>query len=307
VQQLAPRLEQTTGGTDVALLGLLALFGLLAALLLGASAATTRAPAAAAVPRPALRADERLLLWDTSGPGHAIVTVGNLAQARDVAIVVPGVGTSLSTFEHGLGGVARRAPLEMARHLREAMRLAAPGTATAAVAWLDYDPPAEPDLQAAGEADAADGARRLAAFVTALRATHPAVHVTIVGHSYGAVVAGLAARAVSPSGGLDLVLLAAPGAGADTARELGGARVFTALAADDWVRDLPELRLPGLALGLGRRPASAGFGGIPLPARTVHGHDHYLDPGTDTLIAVAGVCTWRQRLPRQQEPQVGRG
>jgi hypothetical protein len=68
---------------------------------------------------------------------------------------------------------------------------------------------------------------------------------------------------------------------------LGGARVFSALAPQDWMRRIPQIRL--LDLGHGRRPSSPAFGAMPLPTAGVAGHDYYLVPGSATLDAVANV------------------
>jgi pimeloyl-ACP methyl ester carboxylesterase len=109
--------------------------------------------------------------------------------------------------------------------------------------------------------------------------------VTLIGHSYGALVAGLAARRLPAVS--DVVTLGAPGLGADRAADLGGARVWSALAPTDWIRRVPQVRL--LGLGLGKRPSSPGFGSTPLPTDGVAGHDYYLAEGSATLRAVSDV------------------
>jgi pimeloyl-ACP methyl ester carboxylesterase len=113
--------------------------------------------------------------------------------------------------------------------------------------------------------------------------------VTLVGHSYGALVVGLAAPHLPRVA--DVVALGAPGMGASTARGLGGARVWSALAAGDWIRRIPQVRLGHL--GHGRRPSAPAFGSLPLPTSGVTGHDGYLCPGTATLPAVAAVVLGR--------------
>jgi hypothetical protein len=79
--------------------------------------------------------------------------------------------------------------------------------------------------------------------------------------------------------------------GASRASDLGGARVWSALAPGDWMRNVPQLRL--LGLGHGRRPSSARFGAIPLPTAGVAGHDYYLVPGSATLEAVTEIVLGR--------------
>ena len=71
------------------------------------------------------------------------------------------------------------------------------------------------------------------------------------------------------------------------AADLGGARVWSALAPADWIRRIPQLRL--FDLGHGRRPSNPAFGARPLPTAGVAGHDYYLTPGSATpLMSAAG-------------------
>jgi pimeloyl-ACP methyl ester carboxylesterase len=109
--------------------------------------------------------------------------------------------------------------------------------------------------------------------------------VTLIGHSYGSMVVGLAAPHLPEVH--DLITLGSPGMGVRHAADLGGARVWSALAPQDWIRRLPQVRI--LGLGLGRRPTSSGFGAHLLPTEGVAGHDYYLVSGSATLRAVTDV------------------
>jgi hypothetical protein len=71
--------------------------------------------------------DRQFLSLRTDGDGRAVEVFGDLDTARNVAVLVPGMGNSLET----LPGQAARA-----RHIRTE---AGPGTAT--VAWMGYDFP----------------------------------------------------------------------------------------------------------------------------------------------------------------------
>ncbi|GIF67763.1 hypothetical protein Ais01nite_57980 [Asanoa ishikariensis] len=273
-----------------------------AGLLVPASAPAVAAPAAG--PTPALaypvaaaamraaggayagwaRSGRHFLSFDTRGDGTAVEVVGDLATADRIAVVVPGVDTTLATFTNGLGGVARRAPATQAREL-----YAAAGGDVAVVAWLGYDPPEGIGLEAAREVRAEAGARNLAAFAGWLAGRRPSARITLIGHSYGAIVVGLAAAALPPQV-TSLVALGAPGMGADNVAELHTrAAVYAALAPTDWIRRIPQVRL--LGLGLGTRPATASFGAAALPTMGVQGHDYYFSPGTASLAAVAAVVT----------------
>ncbi|MEU5565335.1 alpha/beta hydrolase [Micromonospora musae] len=228
----------------------------------------------------------RFLVFDPRGDGRAVEVVGDLDTADRIAVLVPGVGTTLPDFDRGLGGIARRAPAGQARALHEAVRAADPGARVAVLAWLGYDAP-DGVLAAAGPAPAHRGAAALRVTLRGLAAQHPSATVTVIGHSYGALVAGLAVDHAPPQV-TDVVTLGGVGTGVDRAAGLGpGRRIWAAEAPDDWIRRVPPVRLPGL--GHGRRPADPDFGARALPAADVHGHDGYLVPGTSTLAAVAAV------------------
>lgn len=232
------------------------------------------------------RAGRRFLAFDAGGNGIGVEVVGDLETADRVAVLVPGVNTTLRDFDRGLGGVARRAPAVQARAVYQRLRAVDPQARVAVVAWLGYRPPEGLSLDAARDLRARAGAEALAAFV---RALPPRAAVTLVGHSYGALVVGLAAPGLPRVA--DVVALGAPGLGTDTAAGLGGARAWSALAPNDWIRRVPQLRL--LHLGHGRRPSAPDFGDTPLPTEGVSGHDGYLCAGTATLDAVATIVLGR--------------
>ncbi|RSM72166.1 hypothetical protein DMB66_06080 [Actinoplanes sp. ATCC 53533] len=228
------------------------------------------------------RSGRRFLSFDPRGDGRAVEVLGDLATAERIAVLVPGVDTRLRDFDRGLGGVAHRAPAVQARTVYAALHAAAPDARVAVVAWLGYDPPEGLSLESARDLRARAGAAALTELVQALPAR---AAVTLIGHSYGALVVGLAAPHLPRV--TDVIALGAPGMGASTAADLGGARVWSALAADDWIRRIPQLRVGHL--GHGRRPSNPAFGALSLPTTGVIGHDGYLSPGSATLEAVAAV------------------
>ncbi|MEU7827139.1 alpha/beta hydrolase [Catellatospora sp. NPDC049111] len=232
-------------------------------------------------------AGRRFLLFDPSGDGFAAEVLGDLSSAERVAVLVPGVGTTLADFDRGLGGVARRAPAVQARQLYAELRRRSPPARVAVVAWLGYDPPDGWGLDIVTESSAAAGAAALTRFVGRLVRERPAVAITLVGHSYGSTVLGLAASALPTQVG-DLVAIGSPGMGHDDVADLGtGARVWAAEAPTDWIRRVPGVRV--LGLGHGRRPGNAEFGARLLPTDGVSGHDGYLETGSATLAALAEV------------------
>jgi hypothetical protein len=227
----------------------------------------------------------RFLVFDPRGDGLAVEVLGDLAAADRIAVLVPGVGSTLPDFDRGLGGVARRAPAGQARNLYGQLRASDPAARVAVLAWLGYDPP-DGVVTAAGTASADRGAAALLGTLRVLAARRPTATVTLIGHSYGSLVVGLAARS-APAQVTDLVTLGGIGTGVDRAGRLGGVRVWAAEAPTDWIRRVPQVRLPGLGHGL--RPGDRAFGARPLPVGGVAGHDGYLVPSTATLPAVAAV------------------
>jgi pimeloyl-ACP methyl ester carboxylesterase len=235
----------------------------------------------------------QFLAFDAAGDGIAVEVVGDLAAADRIAVLVPGVDTTLRDFDRGLGGVARRAPAVQARSVYAELRKIAPAQRVAVVAWLGYDPPNGIGLDAASEDSARAGASALRRFLAGLALARPSAAVTLIGHSYGALVIGLAAAALPPQVA-DLVTLGGIGMGADNVSDLHTtAQVWAAQAPDDWIHWIPQVRL--FQFGHGVRPARASFGARLLPVAGVAGHDGYLEPGSTTLRAVAEVIL---ALPR---------
>lgn len=211
-----------------------------------------------------------LLSFDTIGNGHAVLSVGDPDAATNIAITVPGTGTNLST----IGGNVNR--VESVQ--QEAQRDGA-GT-TASIIWQGYDAPQSiPDAPAQHYANTA--APLLADFEKQITAAAPNAHITVIGHSYGSTVVGLAAadNGMSPE---DLVFLGSPGVGVDSASDLGVApgHVWDGTAADDpvpwappvnplhWDQNDPYVRF-------GVDPASSQFGAIRFEVSDGPG---YLDP-----------------------------
>jgi len=225
------------------------------------------------------RSDAHVLGCEPGERGRAVVSLGDPATARHVAVLVPGAGIDLHTLHDPAN--PRNRPFGWA----EALRDASPDTAV--VLWVGYPTPEGVDLDAATGRLARSGVPALVEEVTALHRANPAAGLTVIGHSYGTVVVALAARALPAD---DIALLASPGARADDVADLHtSARVWAARAADDWIRLMPHVRLGDL--GHGGDPAAPDFGARLLPTDGVHGHDGYLVPGSPTLTALATVLT----------------
>ena len=268
-----------------------------------------------------------LLSLGLAGQGRAVLSFGDPDTAEHVCVYVPGMGTELAD----VGGKDADRALAVHNAAVAADPAARPGS-TAAMVWLGYDAPQ--GLSAvADDSRAAAGAVSYDRFLQGLRVTGsgPPAHLTALGHSYGSLLVGLAAR--RPGGGTgadDLVLIGSPGTGAHHASELGVApgHVWVGAAPLDPVSSLlpsprqgaliaagtilsgalPPLKGPVQKLEqdrgtawFGTNPASPGFGARPLPVDGGRGpgggvagaHSHYLDPGSRSLAAIGRIVVGR--------------
>jgi len=120
--------------------------------------------------------DRQFLSVQPDGQGRAVEVLGDLAQAGNIAVLVPGMGNNLET----LRGQVDRA--DLIRH--EA------GPGTAALVWLDYDSP-QGLREAASKKAAIQAGPALRRFNAGLDTERlPEAKVTLVGHSYGTDVVG---------------------------------------------------------------------------------------------------------------------
>ncbi|GAB3851279.1 hypothetical protein GCM10028801_00490 [Nocardioides maradonensis] len=252
------------------------------------------------------------------GDGTSIVSLGNPDHAVHVATYTPGFTTD--------GG--QLSDLGRIEDLRHEMRRHVDSVAT--ILYESYDAPSPDEIHSLGDvldaskrdpavadafgvtnsADAEDGGRRLAGFLDGLDVTrhHHDVDVTVIGHSYGSVVASYAAQDAAPHGTTDLdrvVLLADPGAPGSNIHDLvgdSGIRVYA--GADD--HDPVSLIGSGPHGGpgrLGADPATAAYGAERIGEHTGpvsvggvlgfgnHGSRNYLGPGTEGLANVAALAT----------------
>lgn len=237
-------------------------------------------------PRSPRRPLGRLLGFDPRGAGRGIEVFGDLTTAEHIAVVVPGVGWTLSGLLADRGNDPA-GPVTAGLHLYRAAGRVAPSTRTAVVVWLGYDPPAGIDLDAVESRRAIDGAGPLRRFVEGLPGR---ADVSLVCHSYGAVVCGRAARAGARVD--ELVAVAAPGMDASSAGDLGPlTRVWAALDSSDPMRFTPFVRIAGL--GHGADPTDPAFGALVFRTGTAHGHAGYFSPGTESLTNLARIVTGR--------------
>ncbi|MFJ2056896.1 alpha/beta hydrolase [Streptomyces sp. NPDC087908] len=235
-----------------------------------------------------LRPGRQVLAFDPTGTGRTAEVLGDLARARRVSVIVPGVDTNLLTFQktHGRYG----APAGMARSLYRAERAASPGARVAVIAWADYTAPAGVGVDAMTGRLAEGGAARLVRLTEGLPGD---ARVALFCHSYGSVLCGVAAPRL-PARVTDVAVAGSPGMRVERAAELRTpARVWAMRDADDWIADVPHLEVGGI--GHGADPVAPEFGARLLSARGAIGHSGYFTPGTESLgnFAAIGVGAYR--------------
>jgi pimeloyl-ACP methyl ester carboxylesterase len=209
---------------------------------------------------------------------HYGVAFGDIATAKHLAVVVPGVG--------------RHADF-VADWLPWAQNLYGATVSTAVVLWKGYDDP--PDLAVAALELALDdrrveaSAQRLSAFVSTLPARRDQ-SVTVVAHSFGSLVAG-EALAHHDMVCDDVIVLGSPGIGVETLDELHlrAGHFFAEKAPGDVVAGL------GAA---GADPASMLFGATRLTTNAagrpeVVEHSNYFTRGSRALENIGDVVMGR--------------
>ena len=233
------------------------------------------------------------------GQGRAAVAVGDVSRADNVAVLVPGLGSTV--------GAALRDLTATAARVTALARVTSPQESTATIAWTAYDAPNL--LQVAGDTAAVTGARLLTSDLRAVRAAGgDAMHLTAVGHSYGSTTVGTALRE-HPAGVDDVVLLGSPGANVERAAALRvpAGHVWAGAASRDPVSYLDRF---------GADPSQEGFGATRFraedPARhpvmlSFGDHSRYFAPGSESLANVVrvvvgdldavSVATYRRETP----------
>ncbi|WDF40063.1 alpha/beta fold hydrolase [Streptomyces sp. T12] len=245
----------------------------------------------------------RFLSFDGSGPGLATEVFGDLAHADRIAVLVPGSDTSIDTY-----GRFRDAAWALHDRLT---REAPQGTGTAVVAWLGYETPATVSTTVTTAGRAEEAAPKLREFIRQLRALADTEsngsagrkpskpHISLLCHSYGSVVCGRAAPHLDVD---DIALVGSPGTGADSATALHTpARVWAARGSDDWVAEVPHVRLDllGTTVGFGTDPMSPSFGARVFAAGD-GGHSDYFRPGSTSLTNLT-------RIVLGERPEVSHG
>jgi alpha/beta hydrolase family protein len=229
-----------------------------------------------------------LLAFDATGDGRAVVASGDVEAGRSLAVFVPGMDNELA---------------DVPRLAEQANRLAhAAGPGVVVVTWLGYDTPRL--FQVASDGLAKRGAGELQRFTAGVRSTgRERQHVTIVSHSYGTLVTGIAAKRGLAAD--DVVLLASPGVEAARARDLHlpPGHVWAARAATDPIQAVYWPARLGRLFGLpipevfGPDPASAAFGAHHFGVGGAFGHSGYFTTGSQSLDNLGRIVSGRAIRP----------
>ncbi|MFI8520588.1 alpha/beta hydrolase [Streptomyces sp. NPDC085481] len=226
----------------------------------------------------------QFLSFDGRDGGRSVEAVGDLARADRIAVLVPGADTGPDSY-----GRFRAGAVALEGTLRREL-----GARAAVVAWLGYRTPGTASAASLTPGRADQAAPGLRAFVEELSAAKPRARITLLCHSYGSVVC---ARAASSLPAAAIVLYGSPGAAVDSVTDLDTpATVWAGRAANDWVADVPHLRLPllpGSELGFGADPVDRAFGARHFAAGD-GGHSDYLAPGSVALDNLARIVDGRE-------------
>ncbi|MEV0201712.1 alpha/beta hydrolase [Nonomuraea sp. NPDC050691] len=208
----------------------------------------------------------QFLLFDPRGDGRLAEVTGDLENADDVAIQVPGITNRLDNFS-AIAADARQLVID------PRTRRLAPGAAV--VSWLGYDTPELGD--AVDPAKALVGGRQLAEFRAGIGVClKPTAKTNLFAHSYGTLVSS---KALQNGAAFDTItFMGSPGLGSNVNsvadfRLPAGTKVYDLRAPGDWV---------SYTQGHGKDPAD--FADIiRLDAGDSSGHSQYYKLNSSSL------------------------
>ncbi|MDA8372483.1 MAG: alpha/beta hydrolase [Nocardiopsaceae bacterium] len=249
--------------------------------------------------------DRRLLLLfqPPSAPGRtdtlAVISAGDPDRAGNTAVFVPGTGNNL---------VSRRYlqhSLDFVRRLRDRADAYSDPGSTASIYWLGYKTPDHVAPNAMDSSYAREGHPALTRFLKGLRAAHGGDKpswTTVIGYSYGSVVAGHAAAADHLAADV-LLVTGSPGLGRHITSvhdlNIDPSRVLVAASKAD-----PVVHTPSPVHG--KDPADRSFGARLVEVGLI-GHLGYRnDRGVAFLNIVYTVCGHLDRVT-SPPPMFGNG
>lgn len=230
--------------------------------------------------------DRQFLLLDVRGDGNVVEVIGDLETADHVMVFIPGVSHDLNNYERRRFSLNQRV-----NNLFDGMNEIDPNANIAVISWLGFNPP-DSLLTAARSSPARHGAPALARFLEGLLvdAGHD-FDLTVVGHSYGSVVAGRSLAFGLARWADTLIVVGSPGVGVETvadieAFDLPANRFYAMMANDDPIRHTP--------FGIhGPLPISIGFGAQRLDSLEASGHSEYFNAGQASLRQITSIALRR--------------
>ncbi|WP_459678998.1 alpha/beta hydrolase, partial [Rhodococcus sp. no. 34] len=218
------------------------------------------------------------LAYDETGEGRIVEVFGDVATAEHIMIFVPGNDNGLGNyFDENRPTGPRASGWTLGRMLRSL----GPSDRVAVIVWVGYRTPwgfLESFSRTLAELGAIDLARLT-------RILPRSAHVTLVGHSYGAVVCGLALPSARVD---DCVVLGSPGMGTSSREDLCFAgNLWAALGPSDWIRYFPRVKIG--RLGHGPSPVRAQHGAIVFGTGAVRGHCGYFADASESLRNIARI------------------
>lgn len=219
--------------------------------------------------------------------GGPVLVLGDPATARHVITYVPGIKSSTEA--------GRQSEIARAHTLKASADLARRGS-TAVVVWGYSAPDEIHDGLDKNSARATAG--RLKEYQDSLERANPNGHFTVIGHSYGSVVAGEAAHAHGMKAG-DMVLIGSPGVTVRHAGELGqpADHVWAGAERHDPIARLATVLSPDFH----GNPDHPGFGASRFAADEPGGifpgiehrasHVSYFNPDSQALPNLTAIAT----------------
>lgn len=172
------------------------------------------------------QAFDTYLLQFTNLPGRnvlAAVAVGDPDAAKNLAVLVPGMN---NTVAKTLPDQVRWAD-DLRNMSSRQLILAGRDPSVSVISWMGYDSPGTPlngDFSSISDGSARVGATDLVPFLEGLHDQNPGGHLTLLGHSYGSLVSGLALEHLAADGLHpvdDALFVGSPGADAVNPQAFG--------------------------------------------------------------------------------------
>ncbi|ATE57693.1 alpha/beta hydrolase [Actinosynnema pretiosum] len=229
--------------------------------------------------------DVRVMAYDPYGPrgdGGMAIAFGNPDTAKNLAVAVPGTGSTLDSFS-----------VNQAANLRAEM--GADGNAT--IQWLGYDAPGWAIGEVDNPAQAREGGLNLVADVDGYRAAAEAAgnkqHLTVIGHSYGSTTVGYAGM-----NGLkadDIAFVGSPGVGASNVNQLsvGPGHVYAGATEHDPVvqgTSSTWFTEDGSSTGPYDKDFGARVFGTSESGNLIDAHVQYYDRGSESVQNLARIA-----------------